>query len=82
MVALLGISALTLDTSYVFAKRNQLHAAADAAAKSGAIEIVRNASVGEPALEQLVLPLGPVRLYLDRAGAPSVRAKIDLNKLI
>ena len=44
MIALLGIMALTLDTSFMFEKRNRLHTAADAAAKSAAIEIIRNAT--------------------------------------
>jgi len=51
MVALLGITALTLDTSFMFAKRNRLHAAADAAAKSAAMEVVRNSGVTQAALE-------------------------------
>ena len=51
MVALLGITALTLDTSFMFAKRNRLHAAADAAAKSAAMEVVRNSGVSQAALE-------------------------------
>lgn len=52
MIALLGIMALTLDTSYMFEKRNRLHAAADAAAKSAAIEIIRNPSVSQASLEK------------------------------
>ena len=51
MIALLGIAALTLDTSYMFAKRNQLHAAADAAAKSAAVEVIRNPGVSQASLE-------------------------------
>ena len=51
MIALLGIAALTLDTSFMFDKRNQLHAAADAAAKSAAIEIIRNSGVSQASLE-------------------------------
>lgn len=51
MTALLGISALTLDASFMFAKRNRLHAAADAAAKSAAMEVVRNPSVAQSSLE-------------------------------
>jgi Flp pilus assembly protein TadG len=67
MVALLGITALSLDASFMFAKRNRLHAAADAAAKSAAIELVRNGAVTQVALEafadQQVAALGfsPVR---------------------
>lgn len=51
MVALLGIAALSLDASFMFAKRNQLHAAADAAAKSAAIEIIRSPGIGQANLE-------------------------------
>jgi hypothetical protein len=51
MVALLGIAALALDVSYMFDKRNRLHAAADAAAKSAAIEVFRNPSVSQASLE-------------------------------
>lgn len=52
MVALLGVAALSLDASFMFAKRNQLHAAADAAAKSAAVEIVRNPGVTLESLER------------------------------
>ena len=52
MIALLGIMAMTLDASFMFEKRNRLHAAADAAAKSAAIEIVRNPSVSLTSLEK------------------------------
>lgn len=51
MVALMGIMAITLDASFMFEKRNRLHAVADAAAKSAAIEIVRNPSVTQAGLE-------------------------------
>ena len=51
MIALLGITALTLDASFMFAKRNQLHAAADAAAKSAAIEVLRNSAISQASLE-------------------------------
>jgi len=51
MVALLGIAALALDVSYMFDKRNRLHAAADAAAKSAAIEVFRNPTVSLASLE-------------------------------
>ena len=52
MIALLGIAALTLDTSFMYAKRNHLHAAADAAAKSAAIEIIRNSAISQASLEK------------------------------
>lgn len=51
MVALLAIASLSLDASYMYDKRNRLHAAADAAAKSAAIEVVRNPSVTQASLE-------------------------------
>ena len=51
MIALMGIMAITLDASFMFEKRNRLHAVADAAAKSAAIEIVRNPSVTQAGLE-------------------------------
>jgi len=51
IVALLGVMALTLDASFMFAKRNRLHAAADAAAKSAAIEVLRNPTVSQTSLE-------------------------------
>jgi len=52
MVVLLGIMALSVDASFMFEKRNRLHAAADAAAKAAAIELVRNPSVSQAALEK------------------------------
>jgi Flp pilus assembly protein TadG len=51
MVALLGIAALSLDVSFMYDKRNRLHAAADAAAKSAAIEVFRNAGASQANLE-------------------------------
>lgn len=51
MVALLGIAALAIDASFMYDKRNKLHAAADAAAKSAAIEVHRNSTVSQTELE-------------------------------
>src|SRR5438874_2324252 len=51
MTVLLGISALSLDASFMYDKRNRMHAAADAAAKSGAIEVHRNSSVTSTQLQ-------------------------------
>ena len=51
MVALLSIAALALDASFMYDKRNRLHAAADAAAKSAAIEVFRNTTVSQGSLE-------------------------------
>ncbi len=45
MFAIIGVAALAIDGSFMYEKRNRLHAAADAAAKSAAIEAQRgNAS--------------------------------------
>jgi Flp pilus assembly protein TadG len=52
LVALLAIAALSLDVSYMYDKRNRLYAAADAAAKSGAIEVHRNSSITLANLQQ------------------------------
>lgn len=45
MVGLLGFVALTLDGGFMYAKRNRLYAAADAAAKSAAFEVHRNTGI-------------------------------------
>jgi Flp pilus assembly protein TadG len=50
MTVLLGVAALTLDASFMYAKRNRLHAAADAAAKSAAIENLRYSSITQAGL--------------------------------
>ncbi len=41
MFVIVGVSALAIDGSFIYEKRNRLHAAADAAAKSAAIEVKR-----------------------------------------
>jgi len=51
MMVLLGIAALSVDASYMYDMRNRLHAAADAAAKSGAFEVHRNSGVTPAALK-------------------------------
>jgi Flp pilus assembly protein TadG len=51
MTVLLGMAALSVDASFMYDKRNKLFAAADAAAKLGATEVYRNASVTQAALE-------------------------------
>ena len=48
---LLGIAALSIDAAFMYDIRNRLYAAADAAAKSGAIEVRRNPSVTQANLE-------------------------------
>jgi Flp pilus assembly protein TadG len=50
MTVLLGMAALSIDASFMFDTRNKLHAAADAAAKTGAFEVRRNPSVTSGAL--------------------------------
>jgi hypothetical protein len=45
LVMLLGLASLALDASYMYDKRNELHAAADAAAKVGAIELRRSSGL-------------------------------------
>src|SRR4051812_4739690 len=45
MTVLLGIAALSVDASFMYDKRNRLHAAADAGAKSAAFELQRNSSI-------------------------------------
>jgi hypothetical protein len=52
MIALLGIAAFALDASFMYDKRNRLYAAADDAAKSGAIEVHRNESVLDSELQR------------------------------
>jgi len=47
--------------------------------------MVRNASELRPVLQHLVLPVGPLRVHLDRSGAsalPGTRVKIDLNNVV
>jgi hypothetical protein len=43
--------------------------------------IVRNASDGRPTLEELVLPIGPVRFHVDRSGGLEVTPRIVLRDL-
>ena len=45
MTMLLGIAALSVDAAFMYDKRNRLYAAADAAAKLGAAEVLRNSGV-------------------------------------
>src|SRR5262245_16612456 len=44
LVALMGITALSIDASFMYAKRNRFSAAADAAAQTAMIELVRVAT--------------------------------------
>lgn len=80
LVALMGISALSIDASFMYDKRNRLYAAADAAAKTGAIEVQRTPSLSQMDLEafgnQQVTangfnPAGPATLTIRRCSDPS-----------
>jgi hypothetical protein len=51
MSVLLGIAALSIDACFMFDKRNKLYAAADAAAKTGAMEVQRNPSISNGVLQ-------------------------------
>jgi Flp pilus assembly protein TadG len=51
MTVLLGIAALSIDACYMFDKRNRLHAAADAAAKTGALEVQRDLTISNTVLQ-------------------------------
>jgi Flp pilus assembly protein TadG len=51
MTGILGITALSIDASYMYEKRHRLYAAADAAAKTGAIEVKRNPTITHPDLD-------------------------------
>ena len=52
LVALLGFVGLALDAGFLFAKRNRLYAAADAAAKSGAYEVHRSSTLSPTELRR------------------------------
>ncbi len=43
--------------------------------------VVRNAGEGRPSLERLVFPVGPVRLYVDRARETEVRPRVAVYDL-
>ena len=45
LTGVLGITALAIDGAYMYDKRNRLYAAADAGAKSGAIEVRRDSTI-------------------------------------
>src|SRR4026207_817471 len=50
MPVLLAIAALSIDASYMYDRRNKLYAAADAAAKAGAIEVSRDPMISHASL--------------------------------
>jgi len=73
MIMLLGVAGLSIDASYMYDKRNKLFAAADAAAKSGALEVYRDLTLSSAALtaygnQQVTAQLAG----FDPAGATSV----------
>lgn len=43
--------------------------------------VVRNAAEDRPSLSRLMLPLGPVRLYVEPRGTSPIRARVDLLSL-
>ena len=43
---------------------------------------VRNAGAGRPLLEELILPLGPARVYVNTTGRKPVTAKLDITAVI
>ena len=47
----------------------------------GASEVA-NASLGLPILQRIVLPLGPIRIHIDRAGEKKIAARLDLASSI
>jgi Flp pilus assembly protein TadG len=51
MTVLLGMAALSVDASFMYDTRNRLYAAADAAAKLGAAEVLRDSSISQTDLE-------------------------------
>jgi hypothetical protein len=51
MLSLLSIMAFSINVSYAYDKRNKLYAAADAAAKIGAVEVFRDGGVSQSTLE-------------------------------
>jgi hypothetical protein len=46
------------------------------------VSVVRNAAEARPSLERLMLPLGPVRLYVHTDGGLRVRPKLDAATLL
>lgn len=43
--------------------------------------VVRNAADGRPSLQRVMLPVGPLHLYLEGNGSPRLRARLDLATL-
>src|SRR4030095_9423847 len=61
LVMLLGITAFSIDASFMYDKRNRLYASADAAAKSAAIEVHRYANPSAT-----IPPLTSLEKYADQ----------------
>lgn len=62
----------------------RFHGAGLLGRQAGAVgaSLVNNAARGRGALDRIVLPVGPVRLYLQPAAHPQVRAKVDLAAVL
>lgn len=41
--------------------------------------MVRNASDAQPSLARIMVPIGPVNVYVNRSAVPSVRVKLNLQ---
>src|SRR5437867_4856252 len=54
LVTVLALSAFTINASFMYDKRNRLYAAADAGAKSGALEVHRNSGISSTDLQTFV----------------------------
>jgi hypothetical protein len=76
MTTLLGVTALAIDASFMYDKRNLLHAAADAAAKSMAIELRRDRTLTTTVLkrfaDQEIAALGFTPVACGAGGGVSI----------
>lgn len=43
------------------------------------VSMVRNASDAQPSLARIMVPIGPVNVYVNRSAVPSVRVKLNLQ---
>src|SRR5262245_588754 len=81
LTVLLGIAALSVDASYMYDMRNKLSAAADAAAKSAAIEVHRgnSANIVKFAQHQVIahgFALADVSLTVRLCSAPGATCNV------
>jgi Flp pilus assembly protein TadG len=77
MVMLLGVAGLSIDASYMYDKRNKLFAAADAAAKSGALEVYRDVLVSDA----LIQSYGEQQVTAQLAGFnPGVTTSVSVRR--